>query len=161
MNDSQLIWEAYEGDPRLAQGLDTSWSDTIDGKQVTITMPDVLAYLDENKVPVVKADPKILKDQIIVGLGDKTDIPWEDRWDPEALKASGDMKTYNSIVNANLRFPIILIVGMNGGKPTILDGNHRFARAFFAKEPLLTRTLDLRSAPPTYQHILNPLYATQ
>ena len=128
MNDSQLIWEAYQPGPD--EGLDTSWSSE-DGKQV-LTMREVLKYLKKEKVPVKDVDVSKLKSIIIPPK------------DPERTKA------------AKLDHPIIVIINLKGKRQSILDGNHRLQKAIDrGDQTIKVRELDLRTAPKSFQQLLN------
>ena len=155
MNDSQLIWEAYQPGPH--EGLATSWSDpsvTISGKMVTITMPEVLKYLDDNKVEAVPVSIEVLKSTPMLG-------GWGKHWDLKALQRSGtesDIKRWKRIQGAEVDHAIVRVIGLDGNYKSILDGNHRLAKALNYPEQwpeLPTRDLDLRTAPEHYQKLLN------
>ena len=53
------------GDIPSDQGLNTSWTRSIDGKETTITLQDLNDYLDENNVAVEEIDTKSIEDILI------------------------------------------------------------------------------------------------
>ena len=104
----QLLAEKYE--QVREGGLEDSWTDTIDGKQVTITLSQILEYLKD--VPVKEIDPKEL-DHLRVGAVKQPD--------EEHLKR---------INQSSLDYPIIVIAS-KGKYKMLLDGNHRLQKALY------------------------------
>ena len=128
--ESQLIWEAYQPEP--GEGLDDPFSDIIDGKLVTVTIPEVIEYLDKNKVLSKSVDVNKLKHIIIPPKN------------PERTGA------------AKLIYPIIVTIGLEGKYKNILDGNHRLQKAIDrGDQTIKVRELDLRTAPKSFQQLLN------
>ena len=128
--ESQLIWEAYQPGP--GEGLDDPFSDIIDGKLVTVTIPEVIEYLDKNKVLSKSVDVNKLKHIIMPPKN------------PERTGA------------AKLIYPIIVTIGLEGKYKNILDGNHRLQKAIdLDNETIEVRELDLRTAPDLYKELLN------
>ena len=106
-----------------------SWSDD----DITITLKEVIEYLDEKKVPVKKVDTDKLKSILIAA-----------NRDPKRLEA------------ADVQCPIIVVVDMKGKYKSVLDGNHRLAKAINNDVPTIpVRELDLREAPKDYKSLFN------
>ena len=62
---------------------------------------------------------------------------------------------------ADLKYPIIIVVGMNGKYKSILDGNHRVDKAIRNDIPTVrARQLDLQEAPKKYQELLDYVVQT-
>jgi len=96
-------------------------------------MPEVLEYLDDNKVPVKEVSTDKLKSILIA----------DDR-DDKRVQA------------ADLKYPVIIVVGMNGKYKSILDGNHRVDKAIRNDIPTVkARELDLQDAPEKYKALFN------
>ena len=111
------------------QGADTSWTDNINGQEVTISMTDVNNYLDQAQVPIVPLNPEELRHLLI-----------DTERDPARVQA------------ASLEFPIILVRNEQGQYSKILDGQHRLVKVFTNNiEQINTRTLDLATAPEEYK----------
>ena len=131
----QLLAEKYE--QVLEGGMEDSWTDTIDGKQVTITLPEVLEYLKD--APVKEIDPKQLE-HLRVGAVKKPD--------------EAHLKRINQ---SNLDYPIIVIAS-EGKYKMLLDGNHRLQKALYNNIPKIkVKVLDLDTAPLSYQQMFNLL----
>jgi len=121
--------EGEESKGNQPKGLDTSWEDG----DLKITMPEVLEYLDDNEVPVKEVSTDKLKSILIA----------DDR-DPKRVQA------------ADLQYPVVIVVGMNGKYKSILDGNHRVDKAIRSDIPTVkVRELDLREAPEEYKALFN------
>ena len=127
----QLLAEKYE--QVLEGGMEDSWTDTIDGKQVTITLSQILEYLKD--APVKEIDPKELK-HLRVGAVKQPD--------EEHLKR---------INQSSLDYPIIVIASQ-GKYKMLLDGNHRLQKALYNKiDKIKVKVLDLDTAPLSYQQM--------
>ena len=127
----QLLAEKYE--QVLEGGMEDSWTDTIDGKQVTITLSQILEYLKD--APVKEIDPKELE-HLRVGAVKQPD--------EEHLKR---------INQSSLDYPIIVIASKYRYK-MLLDGNHRLQKALYNKiDKIKVKVLDLDTAPLSYQQM--------
>jgi len=121
--------EGEEGKAKDPVGMDTYWKDG----DLKVTIKEVLKYLDDNDVPVKDISTDRLKSILIA----------DDR-DDKRVQA------------ADLKYPVIIVVGMNGKYKSILDGNHRVDKAIRNDIPTVkARELDLRSAPKKYQELLD------
>ena len=127
----QLLAEKYE--QVLEGGMEDSWTDTIDGKQVTITLSQILEYLKD--APVKEIDPKELE-HLRVGAVKEPD--------EEHLKR---------INQSSLDYPIIVIASKYRYK-MLLDGNHRLQKALYNNiAKIKVKVLDLDTAPLSYQQL--------
>lgn len=114
---------------------DTSWTDTIDGKEVTVTIQEVEDYLDSQNVPIIE-------------------IPVDEIFDMCAHKDKTDSETLSRSEQSELSFPIIIAKGIDGKWSMILDGHHRLLKAFNKGEKMIkARVLDLKTSPKEYQNI--------
>ena len=112
-----------------AKGMATSWEDG----DLKVTIKEVLKYLDDNDVPVKDVSTDKLKSILIA----------DDR-DDKRVQA------------ADLKYPVVVVVGMNGKYKSILDGNHRVDKAIRNDIPTVkARELDLREAPEEYQELFD------
>jgi len=140
----QCLFESVKGKNKLVTGYksasksdewkDTSWTNIIDGKEVTVTIKDILDLIKEK--PVQKIDTEILK--------------------PYALhKTKTDADTLAKIKNANLDYPIIVLKKHNTTYE-ILDGNHRLQKAINNKIPhIKARVIDIKDLPEDWQKVFN------
>ena len=127
----KILAEKYE--QVLEGGMEDSWTDTIDGKQVTITLSQILEYLKD--APVKEIDPKELE-HLRVGAVKEPD--------EEHLKR---------INHGSLDYPIIVIASKNRYK-MLLDGNHRLQKALYNNiAKIKVKVLDLDTAPLSYQQM--------
>jgi queuine/archaeosine tRNA-ribosyltransferase len=111
----------------------TSWSDTIDGKDVTITIQEIENYLDK------------IGENII-------EIPVDEIFHLCAHRNKTDEKTLSRSRMANLEFPIIVSKNENGKYNMILDGQHRILKAKNNNlQTIKARVLDLKYAPEIYK----------
>jgi hypothetical protein len=111
----------------------TSWTDTIDGAEKTITIQEVEEYLDSVNAPVKEVEV----DEIIHLCAHR------DKTDTETLERSE---------RANLSYPIIISRDKTGKYNMILDGMHRVLKAYNHKMlKIKARILDLREAPRDLQ----------
>jgi len=118
-----------EEDEEEKKGLDTSWEDG----DLKVTIKEVLKYIDDNKVTVEEVSTDKLKPILIAGPRD-----------PKRVQA------------ADLQYPAIVVVDMNGKYKSILDGNHRVEKAINNDIPTIkVRELDLRTAPEEYKALFN------
>ena len=114
-------------------GMETDWTGTINNKQVTITLPEVLEYL--KNVPVKEVNTKQLE-HLRVGAVKKPD--------------EAHLKRINQ---SNLDYPIIVIAS-EGKYKMLLDGNHRLQKALYNNIPKIkVKVLDLDTAPLSYQQM--------
>ena len=131
----KILAEKYE--QVLESGMEDSWTDTIDGKQVTITLSQILEYL--KNVPVKEVNTKQLE-HLRVGAVKKPD--------------EAHLKRINQ---SNLDYPIIVIASQ-GKYKMLLDGNHRLQKALYNNIPKIkVKVLDLDTAPLSYQQMFNLL----
>ena len=127
----QLLAEKYE--QVREDGMEDSWTDTIDGKQVTITLSQILEYLKDTSVKEV--DPKELE-HLRVGAVKQPD--------EEHLKR---------INQSSLDYPIIVIAS-KGKYKMLLDGNHRLQKALYNNiDKIKVKVLYLDTAPLSYQQL--------
>ena len=110
------------------QGYDTTWTDTIDGKEVTITFQDVNNFLNANKITPVEISPKELENILI-----KTER------DPKRIQS------------ANLEYPVI-VAKDNGRFVKVIDGQHRIMKALVNDiKTVKARILDLSKSPKHFK----------
>jgi hypothetical protein len=113
---------------KKSKTMETSWTATINRKKTTITLQDLIDYLDKNNVPVEEIDAKSLENILI-----KTDR------DP------------NRVESADLSFPII-VSKFNGLFKAVLDGQHRVVKSIKNIIPTIkVRVLDLDTVPEEYK----------
>ena len=113
----------------------TSWIDTIDGEEVTITIQELENYLDSIDAPIV-------------------DIPVDDLFNMCTHKDKTDMGTLDRSEKSDLSFPIIVAKGLDGKWVRVLDGHHRLLKAHNKGESMVrARVLDLKFAPKNYQRM--------
>lgn len=112
------------------KGIRTSWMNPYKKEFGKVSLAELNRYLDEEKVPVKRIDPKTIKRFLI-----KTD------------------RDLDRVEKADLRFPIILI--KSGGRiTTLIDGNHRLEKCLMnGCKFIKTRTLDLDNAPEKYKMV--------
>jgi len=130
-NQYKILAEKYE----LVNegGMERNWTGPVDGKDVTITLPQIIEYL--KSTPVKEINPK---DLVHLRVG--------------AVKAP-DKEHLKRINQSNLDYPIILIAS-KGKYTMILDGNHRLQKALLNSIPKIkVKVLNLDSAPLSYQQI--------
>ena len=124
-----LVQSILEGKDPV--GMDTYWKDG----DVTVTIKDVIKYLDSVNAPVKEVSIDQIK-PIIINQDYKG-----------AAKERVD--------RADLRYPLIVVV--QGGKyKSILDGNHRAFKALRDNIPAVkVREVDLDSedVPESYKHL--------
>jgi hypothetical protein len=114
-------------------GMSDSWTDVIGGKEVTITLPDVLEYL--KREPVQELEAQELKPLLVKAVQEP---------DAEHLKR---------INKADLNYPIV-VVRSKGKYRSILDGNHRLQKAIrTGAQTIKVRVLDLDTAPELYKQM--------
>tara|TARA_R110000868_G_scaffold411565_1_gene705372 strand:+ start:1130 stop:1552 length:423 start_codon:yes stop_codon:yes gene_type:complete len=139
VNDKSNIWKLYsesliEETSNEDAWIGTSWTDTIDGKEVTVTIKDILDLIKER--PVQEIDTHILE--------------------PYALhKTKTDAGTLANIKKANLNYPII-VLKKHTTTYQILDGNHRLQKAINNKIPhIKARVIELKDMPSDWQKVFN------
>jgi hypothetical protein len=116
---------------------DTSWTDTIDGKEVTITIQEIEDYLDSKNVNIIE-------------------IPVNEVFTMCAHKDKTDSETLKRSEQSDLSFPIIVAKGLDGKWSMILDGHHRLLKAHNQGEEMIkARVLDLMTAPKEYQKMFS------
>lgn len=113
---------------------ETSWTNTINGKEVTVTIKNMLDLIKEK--PVQKIATEILE--------------------PYALhKTKTDADTLAKTKNANLKHPII-ILKKHTTTYQILDGHHRLQKAINNKIPhIKARVIDIKDIPEDWQKVFN------
>ena len=125
----QFILESMHGDKWAG----TSWTDTKDGKELTVTLHQLLDY--SSKLPTKEMDTYKLKD-ISLHTG---------KTDPEILK---------NIEKANLNFPILIIKKLDGSI-NVIDGNHRLQKAINNNLPKIkAKLINVKDLPKDWQWIL-------
>ena len=113
---------------------ETSWTDTIDGEDFTVTIHQLQDYL--------KNDPVI-------------EIPIDEIEHISILKKTSEFPVKNVRVNAaDLNFPIIITKNIDGNYHTILDGHHRLQKAINTHQKTIkAKVLDLKTCPEKYQFL--------
>ena len=107
----------------------TSWTATIDGREITITIQDVQDYLDSNSVT-------------------SSNMPINKIFHMCIHKNKKDEATIKRSAESDLRFPIIIAKNSKGKYSMILDGHHRLLKAKnIGKKTIRARILDLKKAP--------------
>ena len=109
----------------------TSWTHIVDGKEVTVTIKDMLNLIKDKPIREIKT--KILE--------------------PFALhKSKKDKQTLDNIQKSNLEYPIIVLHFPN--KYQILDGHHRLQKAINNKLPTIkARIIELHDMPEDWQKV--------
>jgi hypothetical protein len=109
----------------------TSWTDTIDGKDVTVTIKDMLDLIKGKPVQEIKT--KVLE--------------------PYALhKTKTDPETLANIQKSNLDYPIIVLKKSSGYQ--ILDGHHRLQKAINNEIPSIkARVIEFKDMPSDWQKV--------
>jgi hypothetical protein len=111
----------------------TSWTDTINGKKITVTLQDLLGFIEND--PIVEISTKTLEPFAL----------HRDKKDPETLK---------NVEKSDLQYPIIVLKKPNGYQ--ILDGHHRLQKAINNKIPKIkARLIDLKKLPKEYGMIFS------
>ena len=147
MNDSQLIWEAYEDTHPAYEG--TFWQDVVpDGRTVTITIQDVETMLDELNVPL-QGTPVYVKN-LVDREGNTLDIHTKNKAKktPEAQAATHKraMATSDHAIIVSMKDGVYIMV---------LDGNHRLHKALEkGADTINVRTLHLSQTPEDWQYVL-------
>jgi hypothetical protein len=112
---------------------DTSWTRTIDGREVTITIHDLQRYLDDRGVPV-------------------TEVPVYEIFHLCAHKDKTDRETISRSDRSDLSYPIIVARDRDGIWTKVLDGMHRLLKARNkGLDAIRARVLDLSDAPDDYK----------
>jgi len=111
----------------------TSWTDTIDGKDVTVTIKDMLDLIKGKPVQEIKT--KVLE--------------------PYALhKTKTDPETLANIQKSNLDYPIIVLKKSSGYQ--ILDGHHRLQKAINNEIPSIkARVIEFKDMPSDWQKVFS------
>lgn len=111
----------------------TSWTDTVEGKEITVTLNDMLNLIKDK--PIKEIQTEILE--------------------PYALhKTKTDEQTLSNIQKANLDYPIIVLHHPN--KYQILDGHHRLQKAINNSLPTIkARVIELTDMPEDWQKIFS------
>jgi hypothetical protein len=109
----------------------TSWTHVVDGREVTVSINDMLNLIKDKPVQEIKT--KILE--------------------PYALhKTKTDEQTLANIQKSNLDYPIIVLHHPN--KYQILDGHHRLQKAINNKLPTIkARVIELSDMPEEWQRV--------
>ena len=116
-------------------GMKTFWQDE-DGSK-TVTIKDVIKELDKQNIPVKEMSTNKLK--------------------PILINQDYEGKNKERVSKANLEYPIIVIIS-KGKYKSILDGNHRVAKALKEKiKTVKVRELDLDSkhTPKIYKDLFD------
>lgn len=112
---------------------ETKWATRIGDRDVTITIHQVQNYLKEKEVPVVRIRVKEIEDMCI-------------------HRDKKDKKTLQRAQRSNLKYPIIIAKGKDGGWTMILDGHHRLKKAIEeGRKGIKAKILDLKYAPPSWK----------
>lgn len=125
----KLLHEDMHGDNWAS----TSWTDVINGKEITVTLKDLLEYIKHDSVVSIKTS--ILE--------------------PFALhKNKTDKQTLSNIEKSNLEYPIIVMKKSNGYQ--ILDGHHRLQKAINNHIPnIKAKIIDLKKLPKEFAAIFS------
>ena len=109
----------------------TSWSHTVDGEMITVTIKDMLECIKDRSVQEIKTKELV----------------------PYALhKAKTDKQTLDNIEKSNLQYPIIVL--QHPDKYQILDGHHRLQKAINNKLPTIkARIINLHDLPEKWQKV--------
>ena len=111
---------------------ETSWTKKINGKDVTISISDVIKYLDDNNVGVIEIPVDEIKEKCI-------------------HRDKRDKETINRSEKSNLLYPILICKLKNGKWGMIIDGHHRLLKAINnGVEYIKARVIDLSTAPYEY-----------
>jgi len=123
-------FEQFSTEDYAVAGGNTSWSDTYKGKDITITLKDIINYLDNENVKVKEINPNIIEHLLI--------------------KVERDP---NRVESADLKYPVILSE-KNGELTKILDGQHRVVKCLKNNiDKINVRILNLDNAPFEYKYI--------
>ena len=111
----------------------TSWTDVVDGRNVTVTIKKMLSFLKKKKIPIQKIKTNVLE--------------------PYALhKTKKDKQPLEKVLKSNLNYPIIVMHYTNTYQ--ILDGHHRLQKAINKKIPTIkARVVELTDLPKNWQKI--------
>jgi hypothetical protein len=142
--DSQLIWEAYEGE--WAEGV---WGVHAHGVDAEGNVGDLIRHLDQLGIEPQEVNVSTLsqlaadnfRKEYITIKG----VPYLDLSPEEQKKA--DEETATRIQNADTQHAIVVVT--HDGEPfAIADGNHRLQKAVMNKEPTVTvRYIDKGQLP--------------
>jgi len=112
----------------------TSWTDVVDGEDVTVTIEEMLSFIKKKKIPIRKIKTAILE--------------------PYALhKTKTDKQTIKKVLKSNLKYPIIVLHYTNIYQ--ILDGHHRLQKAINTKIPTIKAiVVELTTLPKKWRKIL-------
>ena len=124
---NQILNENMHGDNWAS----TSWTDTVDGKKITVTLKDMLNLIKDK--PIQEIDTKVLE--------------------PYALhKTKTDKETLANVQKSNLDYPIIVL--HHPTKYQILDGHHRLQKAINNELPSIkARVIELHDMPEEWQKV--------
>jgi hypothetical protein len=112
----------------------TSWTDTIDGKEITITLKDLLTVTKD--IPI-------------------QNIPTKDLESYALHKDKKDKETLANVERADLTHAIIVLVIGEGKRTSILDGHHRLQKCINNDIPTIkARVIHLKDLPEEYQKVL-------
>lgn len=120
-------FESYNQPDGTGKG--STWTVEVDGENMTVTLEDILDYLDDGK----EIDPKEIEHLLI-------DV----ERDPERID------------NADLDYPVILI-SRKGKIKSILDGQHRVVKAINKGEKIKVRILELDNAPDNFKSVFKDI----
>ena len=124
----QFLYESIHGE----NWGNTSWTDNINGKEITVTINDLMNVT--KKVPVIEMSTKTLE--------------------PYALhKNKKDAETLANVQKSDLQYPII-VLKKNNNKYQILDGHHRLQKAINNNiEKIKAKLIDINTLPTDYQEL--------
>ena len=130
-NEYKALFEKYVA--ILEAGMGDSWTDTINGKEVTITLPEIIEYL-KNVAPIDIPTKELT--HLFVGAVEEPD--------EQHLKR---------INQSDLKYPII-VISKHGKYSMLLDGNHRLQKAIYNNMPTIKgKVLELDNAPEIYKQM--------
>jgi hypothetical protein len=133
MKYNQLISKYLKENMHGDNWKSTSWTDIINGKEITVTLQDLLGFIEND--PIVEIPTKMLE--------------------PFALhRDKKDVETLKNIEKSDLQYPIIVLKKLNGYQ--ILDGHHRLQKAINNKiSKIKARLIDLKKLPKEYGMIFS------
>ncbi len=131
---NQVLNESIHGDNWES----TSWTDTVGGKKITVTIKDMLNLIKDK--PIQEIETEILE--------------------PYALHSiKKDEQTLANIEKANLDYPIIILYRPHESQLKrywILDGNHRLQKAINNKlTTIRAKVIELSDMPEDWQKIFS------
>ena len=112
----------------------TSWTDVVDGKQITVTLKELLTVMGNIRIQNISTK----------------------ELEPYALhKDKKDKETLFNVEQANLHHPIIILDRGAGKRLSILDGHHRLQKCINNNITYIkAKVIHLNKLPKKYQQVL-------